>query len=466
MPIDARGRCCRIQVRVIDDIAVLDNMPWTSSSPIDGMFSPCGVCGQCTTQLYEYVSPKQAVVTGDAEPALVLRRRVMGKNALHKLGYEIEAGASNKNGKAAGTSLISLSSPSSGVGLGGTATSTLHKQRASRNPGKEDHVHGHVCVFKKSYHHHLGGGGSHGDTGPKYARGGQTHRNRNNRVNEIQDQRVHMRRRLSMVMRQSLNVLLAERRAGLDPGGSKSVPREAQNRHISKAVRLRLAATSKDALRQHCAMYVHLDIHARALLHPSSACHFLGRWHGDVAMRALTYSRQRFAEMREAGISFWPESLLMMIIEVYVLDKEPGVYLLHRGLSGSVAGLNSKDGDKGGSTRSVNAMNRCIEVHGGGKVFSLASDARGIRRESRHIRDIVLEQGWAEVEKHSAARLDGNSGSSAGSAIEDGEEDFDVEQIRQRNSGPDAGDSGGDDSDDDVGVGCTGPGSEGSCEIS
>ena len=109
------------------------------------------------------------------------------------------------------------------------------------------------------------------------------------------------------------------------------------NRHTMDAAKLRLAAKSKVAQLEHRTMFGILDIHEQAMLCPSSACIFLGRWHGDVSMRALTYSKQRYAEMREAGMSFWPESLLLMIIEVYLIEKETGVYLLKRGQDGSLA---------------------------------------------------------------------------------------------------------------------------------
>ena len=477
VPMSARGRCCRIQVRVVeasvDSSMVLDTSPWTSSSPIDGMFSRCGVCGQCTTQHYEWITPKLANSAGDAEPAQVLRRKSVGENAQrHRLGGEPKDRSSiyRRN---------SMSSSFSGEGQGGNNNkNATTPPRASWIPEKVDHVHGHVCGLKKSHHHHHGGGdgGRGGKRGKsrKDARGTPKHGRKMKDKDAVEDPRVQMRRRIAMVMRQVLSVLLAERRAGLDLGGSKSLLRDTQNRLKTKAKYLRLAATNKAARPQHRIMFARLDIHERAVLCPSSACHFLGRWHGDVGMRALTYSKQRYAEMREVGISFWPESLLMMIIEVYVLEKEPGVYLLHRGLGGSVAGATSgtKGGGEGGVASAGGALDSRFEVHGGGKVFSLTSDARGIRREARRLRDMVREQGWVEDEK-APTELDGRiTGSSAGSAIEDGdeeEEEDDLKNGRRRGSvhGAAGSSSGSDgDSDDGRGIGCVGPGSEGSCGIS
>ena len=133
-----------------------------------------------------------------------------------------------------------MSSSFSGEGQGGNNNkNATTPPRASWIPEKVDHVHGHVCGLKKSHHHHHGGGdgGRGGKRGKsrKDARGTPKHGRKMKDKDAVEDPRVQMRRRIAMVMRQVLSVLLAERRAGLDLGGSKSLLRDTQNRLKTKA---------------------------------------------------------------------------------------------------------------------------------------------------------------------------------------------------------------------------------------
>ena len=50
--------------------------------------------------------------------------------------------------------------------------------------------------------------------------------------------------------------------------------------------------------------------------------------------------------MQECNASFWPESLLLMILQVYVIDRETGVYILHGSKGGTSSSASGRRSDK------------------------------------------------------------------------------------------------------------------------
>ena len=112
------------------------------------------------------------------------------------------------------------------------------------------------------------------------------------------------------------------------------------------------ATNPKTSQYRHRVLFQRYELHARAIARPSNSARFMGRWANDTAMRGLVYTLEDYARMRETGVSYWPESLLLTIIQVYVLDRETGVYLMKKDVgeegSASANSRNSRNSQNSG----------------------------------------------------------------------------------------------------------------------
>ena len=133
------------------------------------------------------------------------------------------------------------------------------------------------------------------------------------------------------------------------------------------------ATDPKTSQYRHRVLFQRYVIHARAIARHSNSARFLGRWFKDTAMRGLVYTLEDYARMRETGVSFWPESLLLTIIQIYVLDRETGVYLMKKDVgeegSASANSRNSRNSASGGGGGGW--MHRYVHYVGGGSVLGV-----------------------------------------------------------------------------------------------
>ena len=440
MPIEARGRCCRVQVRVIgtskSESSLVENghgneAVWSNSTPIQGMFSRCGVCGQCTCQNYEWVTNKYENISDKSAHDKVLCPKVIGENALH-LSDGQRMKLPPKEIQNSRKSLISSPTfQSQPVAKRDDRSSFLKfKEVNIYKPEKDDHVPGHISApaGRKTY--------------------------QNNGV--VEDSKAKIRRRIAAVLRQGLHIRLCEKRAGMKPGESRARVAVSDDRHVIQAAKLRHAAMNSSVWAGHRSMFKLLDIHERILLHPSSSSSFLGRWYGDVAMRSMIYSSQQFTEMQEAGMSFWPESLLTMIIEVYLIDQEPGVYLLQRGVDGNIAVVEDALNERVSGPEHYASY---AVVHGGNKVFSLLPDPEGVKHDMKLRLKSQGEQGWVQQNQRSILQQEATT--SDGIDFENGGPNDSDPPNESKGSASDS------DNSTDHAIGCTGKlQTDGACYIS
>eukprot|EP00943_MAST-04B_sp_MAST-4B-sp1_P006001 g6001.t1 len=71
-----------------------------------------------------------------------------------------------------------------------------------------------------------------------------------------------------------------------------------------------------------------LKLHNSIVRNISNAALFTGDWYGSAFMRSLTYTSKDFFVLTHRGGGIWPESLLTMIINVYLRYEESVVYLM------------------------------------------------------------------------------------------------------------------------------------------
>ena len=133
------------------------------------------------------------------------------------------------------------------------------------------------------------------------------------------------------------------------------------------------ATDPKTSQYRHRVLFQRYVIHARAIARHSNSARFLGRWFKDTAMRGLVYTLEDYARMRETGVSFWPESLLLTIIQIYVLDRETGVYLMKKdvGEEGSASANSRNSASGGGGGGGGGWMHRYVHYVGGGSVLGV-----------------------------------------------------------------------------------------------
>ena len=71
-----------------------------------------------------------------------------------------------------------------------------------------------------------------------------------------------------------------------------------------------------------------LALHESIIRNISKAALFVGDWYGSAFMRSLTYSSKDFFHLTAFAGGLWPESLLVMIITVYLRYEESIVFMM------------------------------------------------------------------------------------------------------------------------------------------
>ena len=71
-----------------------------------------------------------------------------------------------------------------------------------------------------------------------------------------------------------------------------------------------------------------LALHESIIRNISKAALFVGDWYGSAFMRSLTYSSKDFFHLTAFTGGLWPESLLVMIITVYLRYEESIVFMM------------------------------------------------------------------------------------------------------------------------------------------
>ena len=279
------------------------------SNIMSSLFCKCSVCGSTTSQLYTYVHDKTAKLRGERND-------------------EEEESSSTKKLKGGKWELKTS-----------TVHKTIHdwtdrhKRRETWIPNDQDHIHGHTLSTTD--------------------------------LSLLAFRRQNTKLNLAHVSEQYITVALSESK-NKNKKKNHQQHKQQQNSHILDEKDYRAVALHKKTTHsQHRHLFKRIEIHERSLVRPSSSAYFIGRWRGDCAMRGLKYTRMDYSFMLEAGASFWPESLLLMIIQVYVLERETGVYLLS----------DLKDNGTGSSNNAQRNNERSNEMK------SNMPDTKGVRRE-------------------------------------------------------------------------------------